>query len=118
MTERPTRTAIAIQLIALAAVLGVAAYRAPDADWNLALLGILLVLGVASDLLRVEVRAYRTHFRTQCYQLAVVQIVLFYYTNHRLEPAAGKRNNHNGLCSIVFRVLPANLIGIALHESN
>ncbi len=59
MTERPTRTAIAIQLIALAAVLGVAVYRAPDADWNLTLLGILLVLGVASDLLRVEVRAYR-----------------------------------------------------------
>lgn len=59
MTERPTRLAIAIQLIALAALGGVAIARASDADWNLALLGILLVLGVASDLLRVEVRAYR-----------------------------------------------------------
>ena len=75
MTERPTRTAIAIQLIALAAVLGVAAYRAPDADWNLALLGILLVLGVASDLLRVEVRAYRIFVSASF--LAIVLAALF-----------------------------------------
>jgi len=59
MTERPTRLAIVIQLIALAALAGVAIVRASDADWNLALLGTLLALGVASDLLRVEVRAYR-----------------------------------------------------------
>jgi putative nucleotidyltransferase with HDIG domain len=37
----------------------VAVIRADDGDWNLPLLGTLLVLGVASDLLRVEVRAYR-----------------------------------------------------------
>jgi putative nucleotidyltransferase with HDIG domain len=59
MTERPTRLAITIQLIVLAAVAVVAVLRADDGDWNLPLLGTLLVLGVASDLLRVEVRAYR-----------------------------------------------------------
>ena len=59
MNERPTRLAIAIQLIALAVVAVVAVVRAPDADWDLALLGTLIVLGVASDLLRIEVRAYR-----------------------------------------------------------
>jgi putative nucleotidyltransferase with HDIG domain len=59
MTERPTRLAIVIQLIALGVVAVVAVLRAGDGDWNLPLLGTLLVLGVASDLLRVEVRAYR-----------------------------------------------------------
>jgi putative nucleotidyltransferase with HDIG domain len=59
MNERPTRLAIAIQLIVLAAAVGVAVARASDADWDLALLGTLIVLGVASDLLRIEVRAYR-----------------------------------------------------------
>ena len=59
MTERPTRLAIAIQLIALALVVVVAGAARRDGDWNLPLLGTLLVLGVASDLLRVEVRAYR-----------------------------------------------------------
>jgi putative nucleotidyltransferase with HDIG domain len=59
MTERPTQLAIGIQLLALAVVGAIAAVRAPDADWDFALLGTLLALGVASDLLRVEVRAYR-----------------------------------------------------------
>ena len=95
MTERPTRTAIAIQLVALAAVLGVAIYRAPDADWNLTLLGILLVLGVASDLLRVEVRAYRI-FVSSSFLTIVLATVFLGET-----PAAmiGVRHDRGGLGS-------------------
>lgn len=57
--DRPTRLAIGIEVAILVVVVAVSIWRAGDADWDLALLGTLLVVGVASDLLRIEVRAHR-----------------------------------------------------------
>ena len=51
--------AVAIEAAILVVVLAISIWRAADADWDMALLGTLVVLGVASDLLRIEVRAHR-----------------------------------------------------------
>jgi putative nucleotidyltransferase with HDIG domain len=59
MSDRPTRRATLIQGLALLGAVVVAALVAGEADWDPALLGTLVVLGAASDLLRIEVRAYR-----------------------------------------------------------
>ena len=59
MTDRPTRAVIAAELTLLAATLLGAAVLAPDANWDLPLLGLLVVLSVVSDLRAVETAARR-----------------------------------------------------------
>ena len=59
MTDRPTRAVIAAELALLAATLLGAAVLAPDANWDLPLLGLLVVLSVVSDLRAVETAARR-----------------------------------------------------------
>ncbi|HEX6456710.1 MAG TPA: HD-GYP domain-containing protein [Solirubrobacterales bacterium] len=55
MTEtRSTRGAIAAMLVGLLAVAVVAVERAPMADWNLALFGVLLAFSIVSDLTAVS----------------------------------------------------------------
>ncbi len=51
---RPTRLATAGMFLALAATLAAAIWRAPMADWNLELLGVLLAFSVFSDLTAVS----------------------------------------------------------------
>jgi putative nucleotidyltransferase with HDIG domain len=52
--NRPTRTAIAGMLLALAGVAAVAVWRAPACNWDLGLLAVLLVFSVFSDLTAVR----------------------------------------------------------------
>jgi putative nucleotidyltransferase with HDIG domain len=54
MNDRPSRTIIAVELIALAAAVAVTVLGLPWANWDLALLGTLLAIAIASDLLRVQ----------------------------------------------------------------
>ncbi len=58
-SKRPSRIAIAAQVVLLVIVAAISVWRAGDADWDLALLGILVLLAVASDLLRIDVPADR-----------------------------------------------------------
>jgi putative nucleotidyltransferase with HDIG domain len=51
---RPSKGVIAGELVALAAAVAVAVLRLPWANWDLALLGTLLGIAIASDLLRVQ----------------------------------------------------------------
>jgi putative nucleotidyltransferase with HDIG domain len=50
---RPTRLAIATMFGALALTVPVAIWRAPEADWNLALFGVLFAFAIFSDLTAV-----------------------------------------------------------------
>ena len=59
MIGRPTRAVIAAELALLAAALLGAAALAPDANWDLPLLALLIVLSVVSDLRAVETAARR-----------------------------------------------------------
>jgi putative nucleotidyltransferase with HDIG domain len=52
--KRPTRFVIAAMLLALAATIAAAVWRAPSADWNLELLAVLLAFAVFSDLTAVS----------------------------------------------------------------
>jgi putative nucleotidyltransferase with HDIG domain len=52
--NRPTRTAIAGMLLVLAGVAAVAVWWAPECDWDLGLLAVLLVFSVFSDLTAVR----------------------------------------------------------------
>jgi len=51
--KRPTRLAIAFMVLALLATIGVGIWRAPQCDWDLALLGVLLAFSIFSDLTAV-----------------------------------------------------------------
>ena len=59
MKNRPTKLAIAVEITALVAAVAAAIWFAPEADWDPVLLGTLLLLAVASDLMSIEVRANR-----------------------------------------------------------
>lgn len=67
--------ALCVEVLALMLAIAVAIWRAPDANWDLALLGILVVLGAASDLMRIEVRAHRIFVSASF--LAVVLVAVF-----------------------------------------
>ena len=75
MTRKPTRSVYALQIAALLAAVAVAAWRFPDADWDPAVFATLLVLAVASDLLRIEVRAHRVFVSASF--LAIVTAAVF-----------------------------------------
>jgi putative nucleotidyltransferase with HDIG domain len=75
MKPRPTRVANSIETVALLGAIAVAILRAPDSNWDWALLGILVVLGAASDLLRIEVRSNRIFVSASF--LAVVLAAVF-----------------------------------------
>ena len=74
-TGRPSRTVIGLQFAALAAAVAVAAWRNPQADWDLALFGTLLALSVFSDLSAVDVRANRVKISGSF--LAIVIAIVF-----------------------------------------
>jgi putative nucleotidyltransferase with HDIG domain len=75
MKTRPTRVALCLEALALTIAIAIAILRAPSADWNFALLGILVVLGAASDLMRIEVAA-KGIFVSASF-LAVVLVAIF-----------------------------------------
>jgi putative nucleotidyltransferase with HDIG domain len=53
-TGRPSRAVIAAEITALGIAIAVALVLAPQADWDLELLGTLLALSIFSDLFRIE----------------------------------------------------------------
>jgi putative nucleotidyltransferase with HDIG domain len=53
-TERPSRLSNVLLLVALAAMAGLAVWRAPAAHWDLALFGILLGFSTFSDVTSIE----------------------------------------------------------------
>ncbi len=53
-TGRPTRTAIAVQLVALAGAIVVAGVLAPRSNWDLPLIALLAAIAAVSDLTAVE----------------------------------------------------------------
>jgi putative nucleotidyltransferase with HDIG domain len=59
MPRKPSKAFVAAEIAALALAAALAAWRAPSADWDLALLGTLLVLSVVSDLIRIDLPVYR-----------------------------------------------------------
>ena len=56
-TERPTRLSHAILATALVVVIGAAIWQAPEANWNLALFGILLGFSIFSDVTSIEMES-------------------------------------------------------------
>lgn len=52
--NRPTKVAIGAQVAGFAVIVGVAVWRAPEADWNLPLFAILLGFSVFSDLTAIS----------------------------------------------------------------
>ncbi len=52
--ERPTRMSQALTVAAFAVAAAVAVWRAPHADWDLALFGVLLGFSICSDLMSIE----------------------------------------------------------------
>ncbi len=52
--ERPTRLSHALLAVSLAGAIGVAIWQAPNADWELALFGILLGFSILSDVMSIE----------------------------------------------------------------
>ncbi len=56
-SKRPSPLVVAVQLIALAGVVAVAIWRAPEANWDLPLFAILLGFSIFSDLTAVETRS-------------------------------------------------------------
>jgi putative nucleotidyltransferase with HDIG domain len=52
--ERPTRLSHAVLAICLVAAIALAIWRAPYADWDLALFGILLGFSILSDVMSIE----------------------------------------------------------------
>ena len=56
-TGRPSRAVIAAEIVALIAAILLAVLRIPWANWDLALLGTLLAIAVASDLFRIRLPA-------------------------------------------------------------
>ena len=75
MPRRAPTKLIAVEWLALIAAAGFAAWRAQDANWDLAVFAILLVLSIASDLLRIQVRAYRMFVSASF--LAIVSAAVF-----------------------------------------
>jgi putative nucleotidyltransferase with HDIG domain len=61
MIRRPTRAMIAVELALIAAAVLLAGLREQFANWDLGLLGLLLALSIVSDVLKIEVRAYRVY---------------------------------------------------------
>ncbi len=57
-TERPTRLSNVLLALGLVAVAAIAVWRAPNADWNLALFGILLGFSAFSDIMSIETESH------------------------------------------------------------
>jgi len=55
--DRPTKLAIGIQFAALAAVIAVALWQAPNGNWDWPLLGMLLMFSLISEFTRVETQS-------------------------------------------------------------
>src|SRR5918996_320680 len=76
MPRRAPTKLIAVEWLALIAAAGFAAWRAQDANWDLAVFAILLVLSIASDLLRIQVRAYRVFASASFLAIATAAVFL------------------------------------------
>jgi hypothetical protein len=59
LTARPTRAAIGVQLVALAAAVALGIARGPSSTWDLPLIALLAGIAAISDLTAVETPAHR-----------------------------------------------------------
>ncbi|MGI9020547.1 MAG: HD-GYP domain-containing protein [Solirubrobacterales bacterium] len=76
MTERPTRAVIALELCALALAAGVAAARADLAEWELGLIGVLLVVSVVGDLTALDTPSSRIKLSSSFLAIVVAGVLL------------------------------------------
>ena len=77
MMGRPTRTVIVLELCALALAAGVVALLRGDAgDWDLALLGVLLVVSVVGDLTALDTPTSRVKLSSSFLAIVVAAVLL------------------------------------------
>jgi hypothetical protein len=72
--ERPTPLSTAIVAVALVFVIAAAIWAAPDANWDLALFGILLAFSAFSDVMSIETES---HLKISGNFLAIVLAIVF-----------------------------------------
>ena len=72
--ERPTRLSTVLVAIGVAVVAAAAVWEAPNADWNLALFGILLGFSAFSDVMSIETES---HLKISGNFLAIVLAIVF-----------------------------------------
>jgi putative nucleotidyltransferase with HDIG domain len=72
--ERPTRMSQGLTAAAFAGAVGVGIWRAPNADWDLALFGVLLGFSIFSDLMSIETES---HLKVSGTFLAIVLAMVF-----------------------------------------
>jgi putative nucleotidyltransferase with HDIG domain len=76
MPGRPSRTAIALELLALAAAVAVAIWRAPMGDWDIAVLIVLLGLSITADLSAFDSVASRIKVSASFLAVVVGAVIL------------------------------------------
>lgn len=76
MPRKPSKGFVAAELVALALAAAVAAWQGPNADWDLPLLGTLLVLSITSDLIRIELPVYRTMISASFLSVILAAVLL------------------------------------------
>ncbi len=57
MKPRPSLAVVTLEFVALAAAIAVAIVESPKADWNLPVIAVIAILGVASDLTQIQLRS-------------------------------------------------------------
>jgi putative nucleotidyltransferase with HDIG domain len=121
-TERPTRLSTTLMATALVAVVAAAAWQAPNANWDLALLGILLGFSAFSDVMSIETES-RLKISGNFLALVLAMILL------GGTPAAligmisilvGWLRFREGLHDLIFNALTFTtfplVVGVAFHE--
>jgi putative nucleotidyltransferase with HDIG domain len=76
MNERPTRLAIGLELLALAAAVVVAVLTDAWADWDLLLLATLATLSLISDLIAIEIRVRRVAVSASLMSIVIAAVFL------------------------------------------
>jgi putative nucleotidyltransferase with HDIG domain len=76
MTERPTRTMIGAELLALAGAVAFAGLGGVYANWDLALLATLTALSIISDLIAIETRVSRVLVSASLMTIVIAAVLL------------------------------------------
>jgi putative nucleotidyltransferase with HDIG domain len=76
MTARPTRTVILLELGALALAAGFALLQAGGANWDLALVGVLLAVSVVGDLTALDTPTSRVKLSSSFLAIVVAAVLL------------------------------------------
>jgi putative nucleotidyltransferase with HDIG domain len=76
MPGRPSRTAIVLEALALAAAIAVAIWRAPNGDWDIPVLLVLLSLSITADLSAFDSVASRIKVSASFLAVVVAAVIL------------------------------------------